>query len=209
MGILQRFTDIMSANINALLDKAEDPEKMIDQYLRNLESDLGKVKAETAAVMAEEKRAKRELDGCMEEISKMQNYAQKALVSGNEADAVSYTHLDVYKRQLKSWKRIEEREEAQGTKWYAYLEHGIADPWFNDAPYVDTLSDAAMHSFIEITHEAYKRAVGEEFGKTIPAIFTDEPQFNNKNTLNFSGEEKDVFLPWTSDIDVYKRQGLI
>lgn len=102
---------------------------------------------------------------------------------------------------LKSWKRIEEREEAQGTKWYAYLEHGIADPWFNDAPYVDTLSDAAMHSFIEITHEAYKRAVGEEFGKTIPAIFTDEPQFNNKNTLNFSGEEKDVFLPWTSDIE--------
>jgi phage shock protein A len=87
MGILQRFTDIMSANINALLDKAEDPEKMIDQYLRNLESDLGKVKAETAAVMAEEKRAKRELDGCMEEISKMQTYAQKALVSGNEADA--------------------------------------------------------------------------------------------------------------------------
>ena len=42
-GIIKRFSDIMSANLNALLDKAEDPEKMIDQYLRNLESDLGKV----------------------------------------------------------------------------------------------------------------------------------------------------------------------
>ena len=52
-GILKRFGDIMASNINALLDKAEDPAKMIDQYLRNLESDLGKVKAETAAVMAE------------------------------------------------------------------------------------------------------------------------------------------------------------
>ncbi|MBQ5474171.1 MAG: PspA/IM30 family protein, partial [Lachnospiraceae bacterium] len=52
MGILTRFKDIMSANINSLLDKAEDPEKMIDQYLRNMESDLGKVKSETAAVMA-------------------------------------------------------------------------------------------------------------------------------------------------------------
>ena len=49
MGILTRFKDIMSANINALLDKCEDPEKMIDQYMRNLESDLGKVKAEADA----------------------------------------------------------------------------------------------------------------------------------------------------------------
>ena len=86
-GILTRFKDIMSSNINALLDKAEDPSKMIDQYLRNLESDLGKVKAETASVMAEEKRAKRELDECNEQISKMQKYAEKALIAGNESDA--------------------------------------------------------------------------------------------------------------------------
>ena len=52
MGVIQRFKDIMSANINAMLDKAENPEKMIDQYMRNLEDDLGKVKAETASVMA-------------------------------------------------------------------------------------------------------------------------------------------------------------
>ena len=61
MGVIQRFKDIMSANINAMLDKAENPEKMIDQYMRNLEDDLGKVKAETASVMAEEARAKRSL----------------------------------------------------------------------------------------------------------------------------------------------------
>lgn len=89
-GILSRFKDIMSANINALLDKVEDPMKMIDQYLRNLESDLGKVKAETAAVMAEETRAKRELDECNESIAKMQAYAEKALLSGNEADARAF-----------------------------------------------------------------------------------------------------------------------
>ena len=86
-GILNRFKDIMSSNINALLDKVEDPQKMIDQYLRNLESDLGKVKAETAAVMAEETRSKRELNECTDSINKMQNNAEKALLAGNEADA--------------------------------------------------------------------------------------------------------------------------
>lgn len=87
MGIIGRFKDIMSANINALLDKAEDPEKMIDQYLRDMESDLGKVKSETAAVMAEETRCKRELDNCTAEINKYQSYAEKALMAGNESDA--------------------------------------------------------------------------------------------------------------------------
>lgn len=89
-GILSRFKDIMSSNINALLDKVENPMKMIDQYLRNLESDLGKVKAETAAVMAEETKSKRELDECIASINKMQTYAEKALLSGNEADARTF-----------------------------------------------------------------------------------------------------------------------
>ena len=90
MGIIARFKDIMSANINALLDKCEDPEKMIDQYLRNLESDLGNVKAETASIMAEEKRAKRELDECNAEIEKFQNYAVKAVQAGNDSDAKQF-----------------------------------------------------------------------------------------------------------------------
>ena len=90
MGILKRFKDIMSANINALLDKAEDPEKMIDQYLRDMESDLGKVKAETAAVMADAEKAKRDLAECDAQISKMQAYAEKALLAGNEEDARAF-----------------------------------------------------------------------------------------------------------------------
>lgn len=87
MGIMTRFKDIMAANVNALLDKAEDPEKMIDQYLRNLETDFAKVKAETASVMAEEKSARRKLDECSEEIAKMGEYAKKAVAAGNDNDA--------------------------------------------------------------------------------------------------------------------------
>jgi phage shock protein A len=87
MGILSRFKDIMSANINALLDKVEDPEKMIDQCLRNMNDDLVKVKQETASVMAQEKACKRQVDECQAGIDKMQSYAVKALTAGNEDDA--------------------------------------------------------------------------------------------------------------------------
>ncbi|SHN82164.1 PspA/IM30 family protein [Desulfitobacterium chlororespirans] len=93
MSILGRFKEIMSSNINALLDKVEDPEKMIEQCLRNLNSDLGKVKSETATIMAEVQRAQRELDECQADIEKMQSYALKALEAGNEADARKFlTH---------------------------------------------------------------------------------------------------------------------
>lgn len=87
MGIISRFKDIMEANINAIFDKWEDPAKMIDQYLRNLESDLSSVKAETASVIAEEKAAKRALDDCNSEIAKMTEYAKRALTAGNEDEA--------------------------------------------------------------------------------------------------------------------------
>ena len=87
MSILSRFKDIMSANINALLDKCEDPAKMIDQYLRQLKEDLAEVKQETAAVMAEEKRTKRLVDDNAAEIAKYTDLAKKALTAGNEGDA--------------------------------------------------------------------------------------------------------------------------
>lgn len=87
MGIILRFTDIISANINALLDKAEDPAKMVDQYLRKMTDDLAAVKKETAGVMAEESRTKRLVDENANEVAKYNDLAKKALVAGNEDDA--------------------------------------------------------------------------------------------------------------------------
>lgn len=87
MSILKRFRDIMASNINAALDKLEDPSKMIDQLLRDLNDDLGQVKAETAGIMAEEARAKRTLDEAAAEVSKLQAYAEKAVIAGNDEDA--------------------------------------------------------------------------------------------------------------------------
>jgi phage shock protein A len=77
----------MEANINAMLDKCEDPSKMIDQTLRKLNEELAEVKNETAAVMAEEKSAKRRVDELDGEISKYDSSARKAIQAGNEDDA--------------------------------------------------------------------------------------------------------------------------
>ena len=87
MGILNRFTTIMKANINALLDKAEDPAKMVDQYLIDLNQSLAEVKSETAGVIAEEKRTARLVEKNTAESNRMESLAKKALQVGNENDA--------------------------------------------------------------------------------------------------------------------------
>ena len=51
-----------------------------------------------------------------------------------------------------------------------------------------------------ITHQVYKDNVGEEFGKVIPSIFTDEPQFAHKTQLRDSRQKQDVFMPWSLDL---------
>ena len=89
-GILDRFTSIIKANINDLLDRAEDPAKMIEQYMRDLTENLAEVKESTAAVMAEESRTKRLLDDNQKEIDKYEELARKALSAGNEGDARTF-----------------------------------------------------------------------------------------------------------------------
>ncbi len=61
MSILKRIFRIGKANVNSALDKLEDPVKMIDQILRELDSDIAKVTAAVTTQMAVEKRFEREL----------------------------------------------------------------------------------------------------------------------------------------------------
>lgn len=62
MGIFTRFRDIISSNINAMLDKAEDPEKLIKLMIREMEDTLVEIKASCAGVMASMKKTQRQLD---------------------------------------------------------------------------------------------------------------------------------------------------
>lgn len=87
MGIVTRFKDIMESNINALLDKCEDPSKMVDQQLVNLRKDLAQVKVETAGVMADAKAANRKVDECQANIDKYNQAAINAVKAGKDDDA--------------------------------------------------------------------------------------------------------------------------
>ena len=62
MGIFTRFRDIVSSNINAMLDRAEDPEKMIKLMIREMEDTLIELKASCAGVIANRKKVERKLD---------------------------------------------------------------------------------------------------------------------------------------------------
>lgn len=105
MGVLQRFSQIMSANINALLDKCEDPAKMIDQILREMNENLAEVKVATASVMAEEKRCQREADAIGKEKENWEEVAKKALNAGNEEDAKK-----ALEKKLEAQSRLETAE---------------------------------------------------------------------------------------------------
>ncbi len=90
MSMLDRFSDIIKSNINELLDRAEDPAKMVDQYLRDLTDDLAKVKQETAGVMAQEVHARNMYENNKIEIAKYEDLAKQALKAGNEDDARTF-----------------------------------------------------------------------------------------------------------------------
>ena len=101
---------------------------------------------------------------------------------------------------LADYKRIGENDDAEGVKWYAYLKIHSPSPWYNNQTYVNTLDKKAIERFIEVTHERYAETVGDEFGGTVPSIFTDEPQFTRKQTLRNAEDRDDVILPWTDDL---------
>ena len=68
--------------------------------------------------------------------------------------------------------------------------------WFNGETYLDTLNPEAVKKFVEVTHEAYFRETGKDFGELLPSIFTDEPNFNHfgpRNTLPWTDELPEIF----------------
>jgi phage shock protein A len=84
MGIFTRFSDIISSNINAILDKAEDPEKLIRLMIREMEDTLVEIKAACAGAMASSKKVQRQLDTLHDRIHYWEEKAELAIKKGRD-----------------------------------------------------------------------------------------------------------------------------
>jgi phage shock protein A len=84
MSIFGRISDIIAANVNALLDKAEDPEKMIAQIIREMRTALERARQQGAAAIATERQLARELNDQRNQITFWQDRARRALSDKRE-----------------------------------------------------------------------------------------------------------------------------
>lgn len=84
MGLFTRFTDIVNANINSMLDKAEHPEKMICLIIQEMEETLVEVRATAAKNIAEQKTQARRIKAIKDKIDQWQSKAQLALNKDRE-----------------------------------------------------------------------------------------------------------------------------
>lgn len=84
MGIFTRFRDIISSNINAMLDKAENPEKLIKLIIREMEDTLIELKAACAGVIVGAKKLQRQMNQTEEQIEQWQVRATLAVSKGRD-----------------------------------------------------------------------------------------------------------------------------
>jgi phage shock protein A len=79
-----RVKSVMSSELNAMLDKAEDPVKMLDQFMREMEADIRDAESAVAKQIANEKMLKKKLDDAISLVEKREAQAIKALEANNE-----------------------------------------------------------------------------------------------------------------------------
>lgn len=84
MSILDRVSRLVRANVNDMIDQAEDPEKMIDQLLRDMQSNITTARSQVAAMIAQEKELEADLSETQELSTEWQEKAKRAIAAGKD-----------------------------------------------------------------------------------------------------------------------------
>lgn len=85
MGIFQRIGDVLKSNVNDLIDKAEDPEKMVKQIIIDMQEELNKSTQALGKAVSSERIAKKQYDDSARKSAEWENRAKTALSAGDEA----------------------------------------------------------------------------------------------------------------------------
>ena len=120
MSVFKRIKDIVNSNINSLLDKTEDPEKMLKLMISEMDEAILNLKASTAAKMANLKSVEKRVDEAEKAVSRWQERAELAVVKGSDEmakEAIKERKVaEEILNTLKNDKAILEKEVEEGKK---------------------------------------------------------------------------------------------
>ena len=108
MGMFSRINDIVQANINAMLDKAEDPEKIIRLIIQEMEETLVEVRTDAARYIAQQKTLTRQMDAATKQINGWQDKAQLAM--NNDKEALAKAALIEKQKYVATLTSLEEQQ---------------------------------------------------------------------------------------------------
>lgn len=211
MGVFTRFKDIMSANINSILDKAENPEKMIRLMTQEMEDTLIELKSACAAKIAARTKAEREMKEVTEMVNRWQARAELAVEKGKDELArealsermkfqkdleVLNGDIEQYDRLINECKenilKIEEKLQAVRQKHKLLIQRGIhAKEQIKAKETIKAAAgEKAFQRFSELeTRIERMEAEAEVAGFTVPGSVEDEFQ-KLENNVDVEAELK-------------------
>lgn len=123
MTVLQRISTLIAANINHLLDEAEDPEVLVKQLIREMEESIVDVRRETVRAVARHKHLEKQISGAGEQMDELESKARLVLARGDEARART---LLARKLRLADQREALERERASASELAAGLKGDLS-----------------------------------------------------------------------------------
>ena len=150
MSVFKRLSDVLNSNVSAMLDKAENPEKLVRMIISEMESTLLNVRTESAKTIADKKEMERQIKNFDAEMLSWQKRAELALGKGRD---------DLAKQALQEKHRIEQAIVAQ-TKEFEALEAALDRLDHDIAKLQSKLNEAvARRKAIVARHETVKSTI--------------------------------------------------